>query len=226
MEKNIQYVSRQIGNGPPTAAVIWLHGLGADGYDFADTIALLQLPSALSMYFCFPHAPLRPVTINGGALTPAWYDILGIAEEVEQDHEGLKTMTPTIHTLIDEATALTNTSKRVFLVGFSQGGAMALHAGLRYPQPLGGIVGLSTYLPVADTLASEAHPSNQETPIFLAHGDADPIVPHHFGQHSCDKLRSHGYPVTWRSYPIVHSICEEEFATLGQWFMAQLRTSE
>lgn len=222
MKKNIEFLTRRHGQGEPTAAVIWLHGLGADGYDFADTVPMLQLPPTLSMHFCFPHAPLRPVTINGGIPTPAWYDILEIGEGVEQDQEGINAMMPKIHTLMDKAIAITNNSKRVFVVGFSQGGAMALHAGLRYSQPLGGIAGLSTYLPVADTLATEAHATNKETPIFLAHGSADPIVPHHFGEYSHGVLQEQGYHVTWHSYPIVHSICEEEFKTLGQWFVAQL----
>ena len=223
MEKRIDFLTRHHGEGKPTSAVIWLHGLGADGYDFVDTIPMLQLPPTGSMHFYFPHAPLRPVTINGGAPTPAWYDILDIGERVKQDRAGINAMMPRIHALIEEAIALTHNSKRVFIVGFSQGGAMALHAGLRYSQSLGGIAGLSTYLPVADTLAAEAHPTNKETPIFLAHGSADPMVPQHFGEYSRGVLEAQGYPVTWCSYPIVHSICEEEFKTLGQWLMTQLQ---
>ena len=223
MNKKIEFLVRHHGEGDPTAAVIWLHGLGADGYDFANTIPMLQLSPTFSVHFCFPHAPLRPVTINGGIPTPAWYDILDIGERVAQDYTGISAMMPKIHHLIDEATIITNNSRRVFVVGFSQGGAMALHAGLRYPQPLGGIVGLSTYLPVADTLAAEAQKANKNTPIFLAHGSADPIVPHHFGEYSHGVLQDQGYQVTWHSYPIVHSICEEEFKTLGQWLTTQLQ---
>lgn len=209
------------GVGEPKAVVIWLHGLGASGEDFLPTLPLLNLPSHLPVLFYFPHAPFRSVTLNNGHMMRAWYDILGIGEGVPEDQAGINTMMVTIHHLLDKCITLVEKSTQVFLVGFSQGGAMALHAGLRYPHVLGGIAGLSTYLPVTSTVT---HLANKNTPIFLAHGTSDPIVAYQFGKNAYDILKAQNYPIQWHSYPIPHSICKEEFKELGNWLIRNLST--
>ncbi|MDO8448105.1 MAG: carboxylesterase [Rhodoferax sp.] len=212
----------------PTAAVIWLHGLGADGNDFAALVPELDLRHCPPIRFVFPHAPSLPVTLNGGYIMPAWYDILGVDLISRQDAAGIQRSAHAITALIEHEVARGIAHQNIVLAGFSQGCAMALHTGLRLPQRLAGIMALSGYLPLANTLVAERHPANAHTPIFMAHGSMDPVVPPARGEASRDLLTGLGYPVQWHSYPMAHSVHPREVAdlsaflarTLGQGSMA------
>lgn len=201
----------------PTAAVVWLHGLGADGHDFADIVPQLQLPDELAVRFVFPHAPVRPVTLNDGYAMPAWYDIpKGMFSQ--EDSEGIRVAATWLEALIVEQQRTYNIpASRIVLAGFSQGGAMALYCGLRYPQRLAGIIGLSTYVPLAASLIVEASTANRDVPIFLAHGDLDPLIPVSIAQQSLALLQDLHYPVSWHNYAMPHSVCSEEIADIAQW---------
>jgi len=199
------------------ASVIWLHGLGADGHDFVDIIPELKLPADLGVRFVFPHAPYQPVTINGGMVMRAWYDILGPDRSWGEDEEGIRKSGQTLEALIEREISRGIPANRIALAGFSQGGAIALHAGLRYSQPLAGILALSTYLPLADTVAGERHNANMRTPIFMAHGTADAIIDIALARHSRDILMKLGYNVDWRDYSMAHSVCMDEVRDIGDW---------
>ena len=207
----------EIESGPnPTAAVIWLHGLGADGNDFAAVVPQLQLSGCQAIRFVFPHAPIMPVTINGGYEMPAWYDILGANLLSQQDAVGIKRSEHAIAALIDRELDRGIALQNVVLAGFSQGCAMALHTGLRYKQKLAGIVGLSGYLPLADRLVHERSQANANTPIFMAHGTQDPVVVMDRGEVSKNTLIALGYPVQWRTYAMAHSVHPEELADISK----------
>ena len=205
----------------PTSAVIWLHGLGADGHDFASLVPELDLSNCPPIRFVFPHAPSMPVTVNGGYLMPAWYDILGPNLVSQQDAAGIQASERAIVALIAHEVARGIPAERIVLAGFSQGCAMALHTGLRLPQRLAGLMALSGYLPLADRLAAERHVANAQTPVFMAHGTQDPVVVFARGEASRDALAALDQPVHWHSYPMPHSLHPREIADISA-FLAQV----
>jgi len=206
----------------PSAAVIWLHGLGADGHDFEPIVSELRLPSALPIRFIFPHAPHRPVTINNGYVMRAWYDIRTAEFVQREDEAGIRESERTVRDLIAREHARGIPSPRIVLAGFSQGGAIALHTGVRYPERLAGIMALSTYLPLVDSFAIEAHPASHAVPIFMAHGTEDPIIPIERGRQSAELLKRAGADVQWRTYDMGHSVCIEEIGDVATWLVGTL----
>lgn len=209
--------------GPdPVASVIVLHGLGADGNDFVPVARELDLATAGAVRFVFPHAPVIPVTINGGYAMRAWYDILGADLVQREDEAGLRKSLAGVDALIDREKARGVPAHRILLAGFSQGCAMALLTGLRHRERLGGIVGLSGYLPLAATTNAERHASNASTPIFLAHGRTDQVIPIARAIASRDALKALGYEVEWHEYPMAHTVSMEEIADLGRWMVSRL----
>jgi phospholipase/carboxylesterase len=205
--------------GPdPRWAVIWLHGLGADGHDFAPIVPELVRPHWPTLRFVFPHAPVAPVTINGGMRMRSWYDILGFDPQIPQDEAGIRASIQRVEQLIAREVARGIPSQRIVLAGFSQGGAIVLNAGVRHAAPLAGIVALSTYLPLAETLTDEASPANRATPIFMAHGDLDPVIALARADASRQYLEHAGYALHWRRYRMQHAVCAEEIADLSAWF--------
>jgi phospholipase/carboxylesterase len=206
----------------PSCAVIWLHGLGADGHDFAPIVPELGLPPALAVRFIFPHAPLLPVTINNGYVMPAWYDVRSLDLRQTEDESGIRASQQRIETLIRHEEARGISASRIVLAGFSQGGAIALHTALRYPVTLAGVLALSTYLPLPWTLAAEASPANAGLPVFMAHGAADSVIPVAQGLASRGQLEELGHEVAWREYPMAHSVCPEEITAIGQWLVQVL----
>ena len=200
----------------PDAAVIWLHGLGADGRDFEPIVPELRLPQSLSLRFVFPHAPIRPVTLNQGMRMRAWYDILQLGGGREDD-PGIRASQKSLEDLIAREGSRGIAPGRVVLAGFSQGGAIALQTALRYDERLAGTLALSTYLPLAPTLAAERNPANRDVPIFMAHGSQDPMIPLDRARASRDALAALGYAVEWREYPMQHSVCLEEIADIAAW---------
>ena len=207
---------------PAAASVVLLHGLGADGWDFVPIVGELGLPESLPMRFVFPHAPVRPVTVNDGYEMRAWYDIRSFSAEGRTDAAGLAESTQRVNDYLRNEIALDVPASQVVLAGFSQGGAVALHAGLRYPQRLAGILALSAYLPSPGTLAAERSDANSEVPILMCHGVADPLVLFTMGTESRDVLRAHRYTVEWREYRMQHEVCPEELAEVGRWLRARL----
>ena len=205
----------------PTAAVIWLHGLGADGHDFASLVPELDLAGCPPIRFVFPHAPSMPVTVNGGYVMPAWYDILGPNLVSQQDAAGIQASERAIVALLAHEVARGIPAERIVLAGFSQGCAMALHTGLRLPQRLAGIMALSGYLPLADRITAERHAANAQTPVFMAHGTQDPVVAIARGEASRDALAALGQPVAWHSYPMPHSLHPQEIFDISA-FLAQV----
>ena len=206
----------------PRHAVIWLHGLGADGHDFEPIVPELVDPAWPPLRFVFPHAPVRPITINGGMAMRAWYDISGLEIAQRQDETGIRASIRLLGELIEREVARGVAAKDIFIAGFSQGGAIVLAGGLRYPQRLGGIVALSTYLPIAESVDAEANPVNRDVPIFMAHGLLDPTISHALGEMSRDYLAQRGYAIDWHAYPMAHSVCMEEIADLKRWLGARL----
>ena len=212
----------ELESGPqPTSAVIWLHGLGADGNDFASMVPQLDLRACPPIRFIFPHAPSMPVTVNGGYVMPAWYDIMGSNLVDRQDAAGIQKSAHAINALIDHEVARGVPYARIVLAGFSQGCAMALHTALRLPHRLAGIMALSGYLPLADRFASERHAANAHTPIFMAHGTQDPVVVLQRGEDSRNALAALGHPVQWHTYPMPHSVHPQEIADIGK-FLTQV----
>lgn len=209
--------------GPePKFSIIWLHGLGADGHDFAPIVLQLVDPSWPALRFVFPHAPTRPVTVNGGMPMRAWYDIRGVDLRMGQDGAGIRQSINAVDALIAHEGERGVPTERVFLAGFSQGGAIALAAGLRHAQRLAGIVALSTYLLLADALTAERSDANRAVPIFQAHGSADPVVPLARGEDSRQALEALGYHVDWHTYPMAHAACADEVADLRRWLGSRL----
>ena len=206
----------------PSAAVIWMHGLGADGHDFEPLVPELELPADLRVRFVFPHAPVRPVTLNNGMSMRAWYDILELGG-TREDGEGLRVSQAAVEALIAQEEARGIETKRIVLAGFSQGGAIAFQTGLRYPKRLAGIMALSTYLPLAGTVEAERHKANRDLPIFMAHGTSDPMIAIGRAQESRKMLESLGYPLEWREYPMPHSLCPQEITDIAAWLVKILK---
>jgi phospholipase/carboxylesterase len=205
----------------PQCSVIWLHGLGADGQDFVPIADELDLPVAVR--YIFPHAPMRPVTINGGFVMRAWYDIAGQSVDAQQDAAGIRSSQMQVEELLDREVASGIMPGQIFLAGFSQGGAIALHTALRQNDPLGGVLALSTYLPLANIAAREAQASTRATPVFMAHGSNDPVIPIALGARSRDALLELGYAVEWHEYNMQHSVCEEELRDIEAWLALRMR---
>ena len=208
---------------PATASVIWLHGLGADGHDFEPIVPELDLPNGLAVRFVFPHAPMQPVTINGGAVMRAWYDVSGLEGERREDAAGVRASQAKVEELIAREKARGVPAARLVLAGVSQGGAIALQTGLRHDERLAGIMALSTYLPVASTLAAEASPANRAVPIFIAHGLDDPLIPIERATASRRQLEAAGAAVEWHEYPMAHAVCADEIADVSAWLQRVLR---
>jgi phospholipase/carboxylesterase len=209
----------------PRASVIWLHGLGADGHDFVPIVPELQLPPAPAIRFVFPHAPMRAVTINGGAVMRAWYDVVSAGGDRREVEAGVRQSQQRIEALVDRERERGVADSAIVLAGFSQGGAMALHTGLRHRERLGGIMALSCFLPLADAVAAEASAANRETPIFMAHGTHDPLIPLARGRQARDLLSGLGYRVEWHDYRMPHSVCAEEVADIARWLTRTLPAS-
>ena len=206
----------------PVYAVIWLHGLGADGSDFVPVVPELGLGSPPAVRFVFPHAPVRPVTLNSGMPMRAWYDILGPGGKFGEDEPGLRQSAAAVQVLLDREAARGIAPSRTVLMGFSQGCAMTLLTGLRAPQRLAGLVGLSGYLPLAATTAAERSVANRDTPVFLAHGRFDPMVALARGTATRDALVALGQPVQWHDYPMEHEVSNEEIGDIGAWLRERL----
>ncbi len=206
----------------PTHSVIWLHGLGADGNDFAPIVPELVPQGWPALRFVFPHAPVRPVTVNGGMPMRAWYDIAGVDLISRQDESGMRASIANVEALIARENERGVPTSHILLAGFSQGGAIALSAGLRHKDALAGVIALSTYLPLQDSFAAERSAANADTPVFWGHGTGDPIVPLSRGVSSRDLLQSLGYPVAWQTYPMPHSVCTEEVLDLRRWMTPRL----
>jgi len=225
MSKLLEAVEIESGKNP-TAAVIWMHGLGADGNDFVPIVNEIELDGAPAIRFVFPHAPMRPVTINNGYVMRAWYDVsFGDLEGQSRlaDERGVRESQAHITALIEREAKRGVGAEHIVLAGFSQGGAIALQTGLRYPRKLAGVMALSTYLPLAESLLQEAAPANKTTPIFMAHGTYDPVVPLMMGAGSMTLLTGLGYAVEWRQYPMPHSVCPEEIQDIGAWLQKILK---
>ena len=201
----------------PKVVVIWLHGLGADGSDFEPIVPELNLPDSLAVKFVFPHAPKIPVTVNGGYVMRAWYDIVSADLGQLQDTEGVQRSAAQLNDLIEAEIKLGTPAEKIILAGFSQGGAIILQAGLRYPKRLGGIMVLSSYVPLAETLVSEKNSANQDVSIFYAHGEQDDVIPISFAKKSRDLLVEQGYQVEWYSYPMPHAVIPDEIDAIGIW---------
>ena len=209
----------QIETGPnPTASVIWLHGLGASGDDFVPIVRELDLAGMQDIRFVFPHAPTMPVTINNGYVMRAWYDIIGADLSRREDEKGLRASQAMVEQLIAQEKARGIPAERIVLAGFSQGCAMTIQTGLRHSEKLAGLLCLSGYVPLHTTIAEERHASNQATPIFMAHGRGDQVIPIIRAEQSRDLLRSLGYEVEWHEYMMPHSVCQEEVDDISAWF--------
>jgi phospholipase/carboxylesterase len=201
----------------PATSIVWMHGLGADGNDFVDIVPELRLPADRGVRFVFPHAPMRPVTINGGYVMRAWYDIRDDGGVRREDPAGMRASQAAIEALVARERARGIPASAIVLAGFSQGGAMALHTGLRHPERLAGVMALSCSLPLADTLAAEAAAANRDVPIFMAHGTHDQMIPKARAKRAHDTLTGLGYKVEWHEYPMPHSVCMEEVADIAAW---------
>ena len=208
----------------PQGSVIWLHGLGADGHDFEAIVPELGVADQLSLRFVFPHAPMRPVTINGGMTMRAWYDILTLERGGPQDEAGIRESGRLLELLIEREHERDIPHDKIVLAGFSQGGAIALHTALRYPHRLAGLMALSTWLPLQDSFDTEVvgntRAQSQELPVFMAHGSFDPMLPMALGQQSCETLEKAGYAVEWHDYPMAHAVCAEEIADIRNWLLS------
>jgi phospholipase/carboxylesterase len=224
MSELLESVERETGPAP-TASVVWLHGLGADGHDFDPIVPALRLPGGPEVRYVFPHAPVRPVTINNGMVMRAWYDILAIQRGAREDEAGIRASGAAVDALIKREVERGVPAHRVFVAGFSQGGAVALHAGLRHPERLAGVIALSCYLPLR-AAADEFHEANRDTPIFMAHGSLDPVVPQALGEESAKLLAAAGYDVAFKRYVMPHSVCPQEVEDIRDWMARALqRTS-
>ncbi|MBK7953376.1 MAG: alpha/beta hydrolase [Candidatus Accumulibacter sp.] len=202
----------------PKCAIVWLHGLGADGHDFEPIVDEFDFDQLPALRFVFPHAPMRAVTINGGYVMRAWYDIVSADfAPGREEAEGVRESTRQIEALLERENARGIPDARIVLAGFSQGGVIALHAGLRHPRRLAGILALSCYLPMTDTLDAEAQPANRDVPIFMAHGRADPVIPYDLGKRSAKLLKAQDYHVQWHGYAAEHTVCIEELHDIEAW---------
>ncbi len=205
----------------PRFSILWLHGLGADGNDFAPLVPELVAAHWPALRFVFPHAPVRPVTLNGGMPMRAWYDITGTDLAAKQDEPGIRQSVDAMEALIAREIERGVPAQRILLAGFSQGGAIALATALRHAEPLGGLIALSTYLPLHEKTAAETTAANRDISLFQAHGSADPVVAPMLGEMTRDWLTGAGYTVDWHTYPMGHQVCAQEIADLGQWLEAR-----
>lgn len=208
--------------GTVNASVIWLHGLGADGHDFEPIVPELGLPADHGIRFVFPHAPVRPITINHGMRMRGWYDVAANDLTVREDEQGIRDSARLVEGVLAAERDKGLASERIVLAGFSQGGAVALHTGLRHSERLAGIIALSTYLPLPEAL-EEAHRANAATPIFMAHGTHDPIIPIQHGERSAALLTERGYAVEWKTYPMPHSVSADEISDIADWLQQRLQ---
>ena len=199
----------------PVGSIIWLHGLGADGHDFEPIVPQIQLPEAVALRFVFPHAPVRPVTINGGMEMRAWYDILSLDTEGRADAEGVLASSVMLDGLIAREVERGIDASKIVLAGFSQGGAIAIHTALQTAHKIAGLMALSSYIAIPD--AADNEPAARDLPIFMAHGSHDPVLPMHLGRASADKLIASGYSVEWHEYPMAHAVCPQEIADISDW---------
>lgn len=213
----LETIERQTGPDPRWT-ILWLHGLGADGHDFAPIVPELVRPDWPALRFVFPHAPARPITINGGMRMRGWYDITSLDfSRRQEDEAGIRDSIARVGLLIAREAERGVPPSRLILAGFSQGGAVTLALGLRRGEPLAGLVALSTYLPLGASTAAESTPAGRATPVFMAHGRLDPVIPEPLGIASRDALRGLGVEVDWHDYPMPHAVCAEEIAALGDW---------
>jgi phospholipase/carboxylesterase len=214
----------------PGGSVIWLHGLGADGHDFEPIVPELRLPDSLALRFVFPHAPPRPVTINGGVTMRAWYDILSLERDGPVDEAGIRDSGEILNALLARERERGIDASNIVVAGFSQGGAIAMHAALRYPERLAGLMALSTHLPLVsyfdDEVVNNPQACNQELPIFMAHGSFDPMLPMSLGRSSADRLLELGFRVEWHDYPMAHAVCAEEIDDIRTWLVSVYSGSE
>ena len=207
----------------PEYAIIWLHGLGADGHDFEPVVDALNLAGLPAIRFVFPHAPMRAVTINGGYVMRAWYDIVSSDfSQRREDPQGVRESARQVEALIARENLRGIGDDKIILAGFSQGGAIALHTGLRHPRTLAGILALSTYLPLADSLEGEEHELARQVPIFMAHGHDDTVIPYEFGRQSCEFLRKRGLKLDWHAYAAGHTVCASELLDIETWLRTLL----
>lgn len=213
-----EVVEIEVGNELPVGSVIWLHGLGADGHDFEPIVPELQLPPELGLRFVFPHAPVRPVTLNGGMAMRAWYDILSLDRNGLADEAGIRASAARVDQLVAREIERGSPAHKIVIAGFSQGGAVALHAALRSSEALAGIMGLSTYLPLISKFNDEVKVS--DIPIFMAHGTWDPVLPIALGRDSADLLIDQGFHVEWHDYPMAHAVCAEEINDIRNWLLS------
>ena len=207
----------------PRAAIVWMHGLGADGHDFEPIVPELELPD-VPIRFVFPHAPMRPVTINNGWVMRAWYDVRDDRGVRREDEEGVRASQQEIEKLIAREKSRGIPASSIVLAGFSQGGAMALHTALRHPKRLAGIMALACFLPLIDKVGAEASPANRDVPMFMAHGSHDQLIPQSRAETARDRLLGLGYRVEWRAYPMAHAVCAEEVADISAWLRRVLPT--
>lgn len=215
----------ELETGPgPAGSVIWLHGLGADGHDFEPIVPELRLPEALSLRFIFPHAPVRPVTVNGGMEMRAWYDIVSLDRDGPSDEAGIRESGAILERLIEREQERGIPAHRIVVAGFSQGGAIAMHAALRSRERLAGLMALSTYLPLPNSLPTEVVDNSDvghlDMPIFMAHGSFDPVLPMQMGKTSYDMLVDAGFAVEWHEYPMAHAVCAEEIQDIRTWLLS------
>ena len=209
----------------PQWAVLWLHGLGADGNDFAPIVPELLRPHWPAIRFVFPHAPVQPITINNGVPMRAWYDIVSMDFRSRADAAGVAASVQALDTLIDQQVAAGIPAERILLAGFSQGGAVILSAVLLRSRPIGGLIALSTYLPDPETAAAQRAPDGIRPPVFMAHGVQDPVIPQAIAAHTAQTLKDLGFPLEWHSYPMAHQVCAEELEALGDWLDARFRAA-
>ena len=199
----------------PIGSIIWLHGLGADGHDFEPIVPELRLPADLSLRFLFPHAPVQPVTINGGMTMRSWYDILSLDSAGRADRDGLLKSSALLEDLIAGEIGRGIEPNRIVIAGFSQGGAVAVHTALNTEHPIAGLMALSTYLALPED--AQSAPCRKDLPIFMAHGSFDPVLQLDWGRSSAEKLTENGYTVDWHEYPMAHAVCPQEIADISQW---------
>ncbi|MGG6463610.1 alpha/beta hydrolase [Solilutibacter silvestris] len=223
MTTELETVETVVGQGDPRWSVIWLHGLGADGHDFAPIVPELRREGWPTVRFVFPHAPVRPVTINGGMRMRAWYDIAHLDLANRADEAGLQESMAQAEALVAREVARGVPESRIILAGFSQGGAVTLALGMRRALPLAGLVALSTYLPAPDRAKAECRADGARPPVFMAHGLGDPVVPYLAGEMSADVLRECGFAVEWHAYPMMHAVMPQEISDLSDWFEARFR---
>ncbi len=207
---------------PATHSIVWLHGLGADGNDFVPIVPHLGLDADLAVRFVFPHAPRIPVAVNMGIVMPAWYDVTGADLKSRQDTDGIQRSAKSVRALVEREIERGVPSRNIVLAGFSQGAAMAVYVALRHEKPLAGLIALSTYLVLEETVEAELSAANRGIAVFQAHGTQDPLVPFRWGKELRESLVALGCEVTWRSYPMQHEVCMEEIAAIGEWLNARL----